>query len=102
MRRLILNTAADLYTIWNWIVTGRWEPDMSDTADEQPRIITLTTSDGETIDCLIEQTDPLEWQATPVRDIHPGQKLTVNIDILPAGGRVNIVFPEDLVGRWHP
>lgn len=59
---------------------------------EQPCEATLILHTGESVQCLLEQTGPNEWQATPVRDVSIEEVAGANIDVLPGHSSVNFVL----------
>lgn len=67
-----------------------------------PSVVRVTLHDDTLVDCLIEQTGPLEWQATPVIRVGPQDIKTFFVDVIPAGASVNIVLEEVVYGDDNP
>lgn len=63
------------------------------TGSEQPSRCYVVTTDGETVECLLELIEPLKWQAVPVRNIAPWKVDRLYIDVLPPGGSVEFAMP---------
>lgn len=57
-----------------------------------PTKVYIALPGGERVDCLIEKTGDLEWQATPVRDLSIAdlEESAMFVDLLPPGGSVNL------------
>ena len=63
---------------------------------ETPQGAWVETTDGERVDCLIEQTGPNAWQAVPLRNLTLADMATGHVARLPAGARLTfVIYNED-------
>lgn len=58
--------------------------------NEEPTDVSIVLIDGDQIPCLVEKVGPLHWQAIPVIDVELEDVQHMNIDVLPAGGTINL------------
>lgn len=62
-----------------------------------PKVVRVTLHDDTVVDCLIEQTGPLAWQATPVTHVGPHDVKSMYVDVIPPGASVHLVLEEVVV-----